>query len=122
TIAVRIATAGDTGGGTLTWLGADHHGTSTTAIDNTAAQNVQRRRQDPYGNNRGEEGTAWPGQRGFVGGTSDPSTGLVHLGALEYDPTIGKFISVDPEVDQEDPQTLNGYAYSNSNPVSFTDP
>ncbi|GAB3406654.1 RHS repeat domain-containing protein [Flindersiella endophytica] len=122
TVAVRLATAGGTGGGTLTWLGADHHGTATTAIDNTAAQNVQRRRQDPYGNNRGTEPVAWPGQRGFVGGTSDPSTGLVHLGAREYDPATGRFISVDPQLEIDDPQTLNGYSYGNNNPITFSDP
>jgi RHS repeat-associated protein len=118
TIAVR--TGGPTG--KLTWLGADHHATSTTAIEDTATQNVQRRRQDPYGNSRGTAPSAWPGQRGFVGGTEDPSTGLVHLGAREYDPTLGRFISVDPQLDLEDPATLNGYSYSNNNPVTFTDP
>jgi RHS repeat-associated protein len=115
TVAVRTK-------GELTWLGADHHGTSSTAIDNTAQQNVQRRREDPYGNLRGTAPAAWPGQRGFVGGTNDPSTGLVHLGAREYDPTIGKFISVDPKVDIQEPQTLNAYAYGNNNPVTFSDP
>jgi hypothetical protein len=34
--------------------------------------------------------SAIPGTRGFVGGTNDP-TGLVHLGAREYDPTLGRF-------------------------------
>ncbi|GAA1613438.1 RHS repeat-associated core domain-containing protein [Kribbella sancticallisti] len=115
TVAVRTK-------GNLHWLGADHHGTSTTTIDNTAQQNVQRRREDPYGNLRGAAPTAWPGQRGFVGGTNDPSTGLVHLGARDYDPTIGKFISVDPQMDMTDPQTLNAYVYGNNNPVTFSDP
>ncbi|WP_328994284.1 hypothetical protein OG394_07620 [Kribbella sp. NBC_01245] len=116
TVAVRV------GANQLSWLGADHHGTTTTAIDNTAQQNVQRRRLDPYGNVRGTAPTAWPGQRGFVGGTNDASTGLVHLGAREYDPTLGRFISVDPEANYQDPQTINGYSYSNNSPVTFTDP
>ena len=115
TIAVRVAS-------NLHWLANDHHGTATTAIDNTATQNVQRRRQDPYGNGRGTDAPAWPGQRTFVGGTADSSTGLIHLGARLYDPTIGRFISVDPQLDIEDPQTLNGYSYGNNNPVSFSDP
>lgn len=114
TIAVRV-------GNMLTWLGADHHGTAHTAID-AGTQNVQRRRTDPYGNIRGSAPTAWPGQRGFVGGTNDPSTGLVHLGAREYDPALGRFISVDPQADYEDPQTINGYSYANNSPVTFTDP
>ncbi|GAA0586416.1 RHS repeat protein [Kribbella sandramycini] len=114
-VAVRV------GANQLSWLGADHHGTATTVIDNTAAQNVQRRRMDPYGNLRGPV-PAWPSQRSFVGGTADPSTGFVHLGAREYDPTTGRFISVDPEANYQDPQTINGYSYSNNNPISFTDP
>ncbi|GAA1662669.1 RHS repeat-associated core domain-containing protein [Fodinicola feengrottensis] len=116
TVAVRT-------GGQLYWLGADQNGTSNTAIADTATQAVSRRFFDPFGNNRGTVAPpAWPGQRSFVGGTADPTTGLIHLGAREYDPTIGRFISVDPEADFKDPQTLNGYSYANNNPVTFTDP
>ncbi|MFB6722601.1 RHS repeat domain-containing protein [Kribbella sp. NPDC056345] len=115
TIAIRTK-------GELTWLGADHHATSTTAVSDNAAQTIQKRRQDPYGNSRGTAPAAWPGQRGFVGGTEDASTGLVHLGARQYDPTIGKFISVDPEMDPDDPQSLNAYVYGNNNPITFSDP
>jgi RHS repeat-associated protein len=65
---------------------------------------------------------SWPSQRGFVGGTNDPSTGLVHLGAREYDPDIGRFISIDPIIDDTDPQQMHGYAYANNSPVTFSDP
>ncbi|MFC9695026.1 polymorphic toxin type 50 domain-containing protein [Kribbella sp. NPDC056951] len=106
----------------VSWLGADHHGTSTTAVADNATQTVQRRREDPYGNLRGPAPVSWPGQRGFVGGTNDASTGLVHLGAREYDPTIGKFISVDPKMTMDDPQSLNAYIYGNNNPMTFSDP
>ncbi|WP_163506826.1 RHS repeat-associated core domain-containing protein [Fodinicola acaciae] len=115
TVAIRTA-------GKLTWLGADQNGTSNTAIADTATQEVVRRFFDPFGNNRGTAAPVWPGQRSFVGGTSDPSTGLIHLGAREYDPTIGRFISVDPKVDYQQPDTLNAYSYANNNPVTFTDP
>jgi RHS repeat-associated protein len=114
TVAVRT-TAG------LTWLVADSHGTASVAIA-SVGQAVAVRRQDPYGNARGTTGT-WPAgmNHGFVGGTADP-TGLVHLGAREYDPGSGRFISVDPQTDTKDPQRLDGYAYSNDNPITFTDP
>lgn len=46
-----------------------------------------------------------PGTRGYVGGTTDP-TGLVHLGAREYDPTLGQFLSVDPINDTDDPAQM----------------
>ncbi|WP_344314696.1 RHS repeat-associated core domain-containing protein [Fodinicola feengrottensis] len=108
--------------GKLDWLGADQHGTSLTAIDDTQDQNITRRWLDPFGNTRGAVATNWPGQRGFVGGTTDPTTGLTDLGARQYDPTLGRFISVDPQADFTNPQSLNGYAYANNNPVTFTDP
>jgi RHS repeat-associated protein len=77
---------------------------------------------DPFGVPRGEDAAWKSGMRGFVDGQLDDSTGLTHLGAREYDPKLGKFISVDPLVDIKDPQTLNAYAYSNSNPATFSDP
>nr|CEL14161.1 FIG01288243: hypothetical protein [Kibdelosporangium sp. MJ126-NF4]CTQ88528.1 FIG01288243: hypothetical protein [Kibdelosporangium sp. MJ126-NF4] len=110
-----------TADGKVSWLTADHHTTGQLAIDSDT-QAVQRRRITPYGETRGAEPTNWPGQRGFVNGTNDPTTGLVHLGAREYDQSTGRFISVDPVIDHEDPQQLHGYAYANNSPVTFTDP
>jgi RHS repeat-associated protein len=34
--------------------------------------------------------------KGYVGGTKDTTTGLTHLGAREYDPVTGRFLSADP--------------------------
>lgn len=53
--------------------------------------------------------------------SSNSSTGLTTLGAREYDPDTGRFISADPIVDYTDPQQINGYAYANNSPVSFSD-
>lgn len=113
TIAIRT-------GNRLTWTGTDHHGTVNLAID-ADTMTVTRRRTTPYGELRGATPSGWPGQRGFVGGTNDDATGLVHLGAREYDPVTGRFISVDPVIDFKDPQQLNAYAYANNNPVNFSD-
>ncbi|MGW3887975.1 RHS repeat-associated core domain-containing protein [Micromonospora chokoriensis] len=107
-------------GGQVSWLTSDHHGTGELAID-SATMAVTRRLLTPYGTARGGTGT-WPGERGFVGGTIDPGTGLTHLGAREYDPGTGRFISVDPIIDIDDPQQMHGYAYSSNNPTSFSDP
>ncbi len=63
-----------------------------------------------------------PGERGFVGGTVDASTGLVHLGARDYDADLGRFVSLDPVLDPSSPQQINGYNYANSNPVVLSDP
>lgn len=105
----------------LHWLALDHHGTPEIAID-ASSQETKRRRYTPYGENRGATPASWPGQKSFVGGTADPDTGLVHLGAREYDPSLGRFISVDPIVDIADPQQLNSYAYANNNPLTYADP
>ncbi|MET8262184.1 RHS repeat domain-containing protein [Micromonospora sp. NPDC005553] len=103
----------------LTWLTGDHHGTAGVSV-NAATQQAAIRRETPYGLPRGAT-PVWPNDKGFVGGTKD-NTGLTHLGAREYDPLIGRFISVDPVLDLSDPQQMNGYNYSNNSPVSTSDP
>ncbi|WP_437014106.1 polymorphic toxin-type HINT domain-containing protein [Streptomyces sp. enrichment culture] len=114
TVAVRS-------GGKLSFIASDHHGTGELAID-AATGAVSQRRFDPYGVERGERTGTWPGEKGFIGGTIDASTGLTHLGAREYDPTIGKFISIDPIIEHTQPQQINGYAYANNSPVTHADP
>ncbi|MGH3713696.1 MAG: polymorphic toxin-type HINT domain-containing protein [Micromonosporaceae bacterium] len=116
TIAVRTGIAGDT----VRFLLADHHGTAEVQV-NGYTQEITRRRTDPFGRPRGAD-VPWAGERGFVDGTLDASTGLTHLGAREYDPGIGRFISVDPIIDPGDPQQMHGYAYASNNPTSMTDP
>ncbi|WP_320065032.1 polymorphic toxin-type HINT domain-containing protein [Micromonospora sp. RTGN7] len=102
---------------------ADHHGTGQAAVDATTGQ-LTYRRTTPFGTPRGTQPAAgeWFGDKGFVGGTKDESTGLTHLGAREYDTTIGRFISVDPIMDPADPQQMHGYSYGNNNPLLFSDP
>lgn len=107
-------------GAGLTWKLVDHHSTATTSITASTLA-VTRRHQDPYGNIRGAAPSAWPDRHGFVGGFQD-TTNLVHLGAREYDPALGRFISVDPVLDLGDPQSWTGYAYANNNPVDYSDP
>ncbi|GAA4670868.1 RHS repeat-associated core domain-containing protein [Phytohabitans rumicis] len=108
-------------GGALQWLVADHHGTSQLTVDPTTLT-ATTRRFDPYGNPRGPAST-WPGgDRGFVGGIRNDTTGLTRLGAREYDASIGRFVSVDPVIDLNDPQQMNGYSYANNNPVTMSDP
>ncbi|MBX6722306.1 MAG: RHS repeat protein, partial [Dactylosporangium sp.] len=73
----------------VSWLYDDHQGTQQIAID-AATQAVSVRRQTPYGGARGSS-PAWPTEKGFVGGDNDP-TGLVNIGARQYDPMLGRFI------------------------------
>lgn len=104
----------------LSWLCSDNQGTATATVDaDTHATDV--RYFDIYGNERGQAPAAWVDERGFLGATEDPS-GLTHLGAREYDPILGRFISADPLMNPLDSQQLSGYAYASYSPVTFMDP
>jgi RHS repeat-associated protein len=103
----------------ITWLSEDHENTALAAIDERTQQ-VTIRRQTPFGQPRGPAMT-WPNEKGYLGGANDPS-GLTHLGAREYDSATGRFISVDPVLDNQDPQQMNGYAYANNSPINTSDP
>ncbi|MFJ6463481.1 RHS repeat-associated core domain-containing protein [Streptomyces sp. NPDC091387] len=81
---------------------------------------ITRRKQLPFGQLRSSQSTAF-GNRGFAGGTNDP-TGLTHLGAREYDPTLGRFLSVDPIIDTADPAQMNAYSYAHNSPLIKSDP
>jgi len=84
-------------------------------------QNPTWRQTAPYGAAR-RTANAWPDNRGFLDKPMNYTTGLTHVGAREYDPAVGRFISVDPLFDLKDPQSWNGYAYSKNSPVSASDP
>lgn len=114
TIAVRTPAS-------LTWVFNDHHGTAQVAVD-ARSMTATVRRTDPFGNERGTAPANWPDTRGFVGGVHDERTGLTNLGAREYDPEQGRFLSVDSIIDPSDPQQTNAYAYANNNPVTMADP
>lgn len=115
------------GGGTAIRTGTSYtfalaglHGTPTLYLDSTV-QKPTWRQYTPYGAPRGADITI-PDNRGFLNKTVNAATGLVHVGAREYDAAIGRFISVDPLQDLTDPQQWNGYAYANNNPTTFSDP
>ena len=52
-------------------------------------------------------------------GAHDTATGLTNLGAREYQPGTGSFISPDPLLKPYDPQNLNAYAYAADNPSTL---
>ncbi|UOE21317.1 RHS repeat-associated core domain-containing protein [Thermobifida halotolerans] len=114
TVAVR------TSGNAVHWIFSDHQGTGELTVESATGQTT-RRRLNVFGADRGSTGD-WPSDKGFVGGTIDVSTGLIHLGARAYDASIGRFVSVDPVIDFTDSQQMHGYAYANNSPVTFSDP
>jgi RHS repeat-associated protein len=118
TVAVRT---NKTGTQALSFLAADSHGTSSLALDATT-QAVTKRYTTPFGAARtGGTGT-WADDKSFLGKTADSSTGLIHVGSREYDAALGRFVSVDPALEIDRAQTLNGYTYGSNNPGAFSDP
>ncbi|MFF4105416.1 RHS repeat-associated core domain-containing protein [Streptomyces sp. NPDC001903] len=105
----------------LNWIVDDHHGTESLVVDATT-QAATRRYTKPFGESRGSATPAWPDDKGFLGKPKDDATGLTHIGAREYDPVSGRFLSVDPVLAPEDHESLNGYAYANNTPVTLSDP
>ncbi|WP_347560685.1 RHS repeat-associated core domain-containing protein [Streptomyces sp. AcH 505] len=120
TVAVRTATVGTTGT-KLNFLATDPHGTSDVVLA-AGTYAATKRYTTPFGAPRGTAPTTWPDDKAFLGKPADTTTGLTHIGAREYDPGIGQFISVDPLLETAKGQTLNGYSYSLNNPTTFTDP
>ncbi|MYS24663.1 RHS repeat-associated core domain-containing protein [Streptomyces sp. SID4948] len=118
TIALR---SNQSGTSNLTWLAGDQHGTSSLALDATT-QAVTKRYTTPFGAPRTGGTGPWPDDKAFLGDPADPSTGLTYIGAREYDPTTGRFISVDPVLETSDAQSLNGYTYADNNPATLSDP
>ncbi|MFJ2829125.1 RHS repeat-associated core domain-containing protein [Streptomyces sp. NPDC087263] len=117
-IAVR---SNETGSQKVSFLASDAHGTSTIVLDATT-QAVTRRYFTPFGTERGTGATGWPDDKAFLGKPADKATDLTHIGAREYDSLIGRFLSVDPLLETDKPQSLNGYTYAENNPVTWADP
>ncbi len=121
---VHSAKEGDTtkGLGTQNLLLNDHHGTGQSIVDlDQAGLPVERRLLKPFGEERAEAPSTWPGNRGFVGGRQNSDTGLTQLGARDYDPATGRFTTVDPVIAFGIPQQMNPYAYANNAPATEED-
>ncbi len=59
----------------------------------------------------------------YAGYWQDNDTGLYHLGARWYEPTLYRFTSVDPHPgDKDDSLSLNEYLYAKNNPLTRIDP
>ncbi|ELP66504.1 ricin-type beta-trefoil lectin domain protein [Streptomyces turgidiscabies] len=110
--------------GTVTYQVANAQGTASTAID-ASTMAVSRRSYDPYGNSRGPKPTSWVAadeNRGFLGQPADTTTGLDLLGARNYDPAQGRFLTADTLFEAGDPNQMGGYTYAGDNPASGSDP
>jgi RHS repeat-associated protein len=75
-----------------------------------STQAITRRYYDPYGSPAGTVPSSWPDALGFVGQPADPATSLDLLGARQYDPVTGAFLSLDPVFEAGSPLQMGGYA------------
>ncbi len=112
----------------LSFLHLDHLGSITTITDATG-QVTERLSFDPWGKRRNGDWTpaAQPilssTTRGFTGHEHLDAAALIHMNGRVYDPAVGRFLSVDPVIqDPFNSQSLNAYSYVLNNPLSFTDP
>ncbi|WBO64310.1 polymorphic toxin-type HINT domain-containing protein [Streptomyces camelliae] len=118
--AVRTGSTASGSTSTYTFQIPDQHGTAGLSLDSTA-QTPTWREFTPYGAPRGTTVT-WSDNRGFLNAPTDTNTALSIIGARQYDPTTGRFISLDPLFEATDPQQMAGYAYAGANPVTNSDP
>jgi RHS repeat-associated protein len=101
--------------GTITYLVADSLGSIRGTV-NSSGSLTATTSYDAWGNPQTTGGLTAVTPFGYSGGYTDP-TGLIYLLARYYDPLIGQFISVDPQLSQ----TLEPYQYADGNPVTNSD-
>lgn len=104
---------------TVTYYYTDPQGTVLATAD--ASGNITSTADyRPYGTQA--IGSVAPGP-GYTGHINDPDSGLVYMQARYYEPSIGRFLSIDPAPPESGSlNRLNRFAYANNNPVSNVDP
>ncbi|MFO1394051.1 MAG: polymorphic toxin type 10 domain-containing protein [Steroidobacteraceae bacterium] len=109
----------------------DHLGSTDTVLDASGSV-VAQGGYGAFGGRRAADGGAgapdWAGianttRHGYTGHEHLDNLALVHMNGRVYDPTLGRFLSVDPLIgDPGDSQQLNPYAYVGNRPLTAVDP
>jgi len=114
---VAVYSGPPTTGSTVRFVYYDGHG-NTAALADTSGARTDAYTYDPFGAMTGSTSMVrnqqWLGQWGKK---LDGVSGLVHLGAREYDPTVGRFLSRDPV----EGGSANAYDYGFCDPVNGYD-
>ncbi len=99
----------------------DHLG--SIRVVTTATKSVQTRYYyDSWGKQTLYSGASIT-NRGYIGEEHLNDFGLINLNARMYDPVLGRFMGVDPYIQEPDfTQSHNRYSYGMNNPMSYVDP
>jgi RHS repeat-associated protein len=99
-------------------LVTDHAGSVRLVVNTETGDIAQRIDYDSWGwvTNDTEPGFQ---PFGFGGGIYDRDTGLVRFGTRDYDPSLGRWVSKDPERFEGG---TNLYLYAGGDPVNYVDP
>jgi RHS repeat-associated protein len=90
---------------------------------NTSAAVTGTEAYSPWGQKVSTTGDALTSMFSFQSDPTDPDTGLVDMGARNYDPAQGRFETRDSIFgDPRSPMSLNQFVYGEDNPVSLSDP
>ncbi|EMN6208991.1 VCBS repeat-containing protein [Vibrio vulnificus] len=127
--AIYEKTVGKASSSVIRYLHKDHLG-SVIAISNQNGEIEERFSYDAWGKrrssswNKPDTSTSEVGRIGFTGHEMLDEVGLIHMNGRVYDPTIGRFLSADPFIQDEwfATQAFNRYSYVQNNPLSYTDP
>ena len=99
---------------------SDHLGSPVMVVDAENATPVLYREYDAFGNITRAVGaeTSNLDAFGFAGGQMDPDTGLIRIGARDYDPAIGRWTTPDRRFPVH---KSNTYVYADGDPVNRFD-
>lgn len=117
---------------TTRYFTADHLGSIAVVTTETGAV-AQRVSYDTWGRQRNPDtwaddttGSLPPTDqttRGFTGQEQINDLGLINYNGRIYDPTLGRFLSADPFIqDPANSQSFNRYTYVEDDPLTLTDP
>ncbi|WP_353328615.1 RHS repeat domain-containing protein, partial [Chitiniphilus shinanonensis] len=113
----------DIEGSTTTWYHSDPAGSPMAGTDQNGVL-AWRTNYRPYGEKMvgaTDKNTQW-----FTGKPFEDKIGLSYYGARWYDPTLGRFMAVDPvDVASDDEESVlrspNRYKYANNSPLRYID-
>ena len=98
------------------YLLADHLGSTRTVLD-ADGNAVARFEYGPHGETTAAGTAAAEVRYRYTGHPWDEAQGVYETPARQYDPTLGRFLSVDPKREGASP-----YVYAGNNPLGYVDP